>query len=483
MRSHLRLLSIAAVCIVILSASFAIASIHSSAQYKRLNMTPLSPRLEQVFTKTKTVCFGRFVIDVPATATVVFGRMTVNYEIDHYPGEAGMADKHIATRLAKIDEDAYRNKKMNTPGSLYRQVLDGGIAGQKTFVGADSDSYQIYSYVPVGADLFLFETSSNSLDTKIIKQEIADLESVARQLRARAEDEVPAEPGICLAGGFINMNPEFENISMGVRLAEFPDVHLSISTLKNNFDASDSTKLETRLKAAEREAGQDGLRGLYSSIKFFRRAPRKIGDWDGEEALARMPSEKGKGESHHQFLFYAVGAKNDIMRPIADVKLDTGVDGNETGAKPPSLSDEEAVALWDKLTGSIRGRPTAPSAKTSDNGPQPLGTHASAGQACPQGGWWDCGNEGSGIETTGGSREYFRPGERMPQAVLFQRPTLGQRFKREQPTFQSDIPSVWRLVAYDQNTLDKIAASFAATANSSPPNSPASDAPAAGNLI
>jgi hypothetical protein len=482
MRSRLRLLSIAAVCIVILSASFAIASIHSSAHFKRLNMTPLSPRLEQIFAQTKTVCFGRFVIDVPATATVVFGRMTVDSEIDRYPGEAGMADRHIAERITKIDQDEFFNKDMNTPGSLYRHVLDGAIAGQKTVVGANNDAYQIYSYVPVGTDLFLFEVGSMR-ETEEVRQEIASIESIARQLRARADDEVPAEPGICLDGGFINMNPEFENISMGIRLAEFPDVHLSIETLKNRESVAEYERLETRLKAAEREAGQDGLTALYSSIKFFRRAPRKIGDWDGEEALARMPAEKGKGESHHQFLFYAVGAKNDIMRPVADVQLDTGADGYETGARPPSLSDEEAVALWDKLTGSIRGRPTAPSAKTSDNGPQPLGTHASAGQACPQGGWWNCGNEGSGIETTGGSREYFRPGERMPQAVLFQRPTLGQRFKREQPTFKSDIPSVWTLVAYDQSTLDKIAASSAATANSSPPNSPASDAPAGENLI
>jgi hypothetical protein len=186
MRSHLRLLSIAAVCIAILSASFAIASIHSSAQFKRLNMTPLSPRLEQIFAKTKTVCFGRFVIDVPATATVVFGRMTVNSEIDHYPGEAGMADKHIAERLAKVDEDKFLNSDMNTPGSLYRQVLEGGVAGQKTVVGADEDSYQIYSYVPVGADLFLFE-SKRLWQTEKVKQKIASIESIARQLRARRQ--------------------------------------------------------------------------------------------------------------------------------------------------------------------------------------------------------------------------------------------------------------------------------------------------------
>ncbi|MBC7656957.1 MAG: hypothetical protein H7147_07270, partial [Frankiaceae bacterium] len=45
---------------------------------------------------------------------------------------------------------------------------------------------------------------------------------------------------------------------------------------------------------------------------------------------------------------------------VADVQLDTGVAGNSTKAKPPSVTDDEAVALWDRLTASIRARPTTP---------------------------------------------------------------------------------------------------------------------------
>jgi len=84
-----------------------------------------------------------------------------------------------------------------------------------------------------------------------------------------------------------------------------------------------------------------------------------MGDWTGEEALARMPPENG-GFTSHLFQFYAIGAANDILRPVADVQLDTGVKCNATKARQSSVSDEEAVALWDRLTGSIRARPTTP---------------------------------------------------------------------------------------------------------------------------
>jgi hypothetical protein len=343
-------------CVAFLGATSVSAAPYLSENLKRPKMTTLSPRLEHIFAQTKPICFGRFVLDVPATAIVVFGRMTVDFEVWHFPDEAHMVDKHIAKQMLKLDEEKFLNRRMNTPGSLYGKTVEDGVRGQKTFVGARADSYRISSYVPVGGDLYVFETNSIS-NTEEVKKEIAEVGVIAHRLRARADTEIPTEPGICLEGGFIDFNPIYENISIGVRLAEFPDVHLSISTLKNRYEPDEYAKLEVRLQSAERDAIQEGKGELYKRIKFFRRAPRQMGDWIGEEALARMPAEKGSFSSH-QFQFYAMGAANDILRPVADVQLDTGVAGNSTKAKPPSVSDEEAVALWDRLTGSIRARPT-----------------------------------------------------------------------------------------------------------------------------
>jgi hypothetical protein len=328
-------------------------------QIKRTAMTMVSPRLEHIFLNTKPVCFGRFIIDVPATATVVFGRMTVDFEVTHLQSGASGIDKHIADQMVIFEKEKYLSKRMNTPGSLYGQIVTDGIPGQKTFVGADYDSYSVSSYVPLGADLFVFETNG-ILNPKEVRKDIDEIASISRKLRARASDDIPVAPGICLEGGFVNVNPTFENISMGIRLAEFPDVHLSISTLKNGDSVADYEKLENRLKAAERDAIEEGKGELYKRIKFFRRAPRQMGDWVGEEALARMPPENG-GFASHQFQFYAMGAANDILRPVADVQLDTGVKGNATKGREPSVTDEEAVAIWDRLTGSIRARPTTPS--------------------------------------------------------------------------------------------------------------------------
>lgn len=138
------------------AAMTTIRASHFADNFKRPNMTPLSPRLQQIFAQTRTGCFGRFLIDVPATATVIFGRATVKYEISSATGEAGLVEKHIAEKLVLIDENDFLNKKLNTPTSLYPHVIEGGVPGQKTVVGADDGSYKIYSYAPVGADLFIW---------------------------------------------------------------------------------------------------------------------------------------------------------------------------------------------------------------------------------------------------------------------------------------------------------------------------------------
>ncbi len=44
---------------------------------KKANMTALSPRLQPLFEKTKTVCFGRFLIDVREITRVVWGTTDV----------------------------------------------------------------------------------------------------------------------------------------------------------------------------------------------------------------------------------------------------------------------------------------------------------------------------------------------------------------------------------------------------------------------
>lgn len=457
MRSNLGSRSVAAsTCVVLAAAAWLSACDRIPESLKKPNMTALSPRLKPLFDKTRTVCFGRFVVEVPASAVVVFGPAKVPDSLERFESEGGKLDEKVTARESELRSQP---RYPRTQGlTLYKETLDGAMPGQKIVIGWEtfgSSFYKVESFVKVGADVYVQHTQASPKDDEehrsagwTVSQNVAVLNTIARHLRSRADDEMPTDPGVCIDGGFIADNAALthERIAIGIRLKEFPDVHFSIEVNKNQEQLVESNALEPRLKQAEKDTRAAGAGDWYSRVKFFRRGDREINGWHGFEVLARKPAQEG-GSENHQFAFLSHGEIKSPLKPELDVQLDTGVHGNDTAATAPSLTDEEAVALWDKLTSSIRVRPTGGAVKTSDATPPkaPLGELAATGRACPQTGWWECIEQSRPVQE--GRRQFFRTGERMPHAVLLGEPSVWQKLKGEQPSYKT--ATVWKLVDYD----------------------------------
>lgn len=444
-----RIRSIALSCALAVSiVALFVTAASSGAKSTRPNMSLLSPRMASIFATTRTICFGRMLIDVPATAVVVFGPAEVDTRITRYPDEAARIEQHMAEVLTKIDEDrSYLEKEFLTADSMYGKILDGSVPGHKLVVGESSGFYKLHSFIPLGNDLFVLQDHSISPRGTELQDEISNQKSTAKRMRSRAEGDVPTEDGSCIDGAFIAGPAQYEIISLGVRLKEYPDVHFSIDMRKNQKFLSQGGQIEQRLRLAEKNAIDAGEGAWLARIKFFRRGPRKLHQWEGAEVLARKPAQKEAGESHH-FAYYSSGEPDAPLQAAMDIQLETGVEGNRSSATKPGLSDEEAIELWDVLLESIRVRPIG-ELKSSDAAIPPLGTYASAGQPCPHGGWWECSEGGAAVDIVGGRRQYFRTQESMPQATLLTPRSLWQRVKGEHPTFQSRIATVWKLAKYD----------------------------------
>ena len=105
------------------------------------------------------------------------------------------------------------------------------------------------------------------------------------------------------------------------------------------------------------------------------------------------------------------------------------------------------MALWDKISSSIRLRPTQERKPVAaEPPPTPLGTYSLAGDRCPESGWWACGVGGGAIGVLGGQRQYIKKGERMPQALLLPPQTLWEKLRGMQPSFESKTQTSWKLV-------------------------------------
>lgn len=399
---------------------------------KRPDMTALSSRLEMIFQTTSTVCFSHFTIEIPSTAVVVYGPAVAEASIEYFPGAAAAINERVNAQLAAIEEyRMFLNAQNIIDYPLFGKTINGSLPESKIAFGSKNQvGYDLYAFFPVGGHLFV-QTVNSSLQHE---RRIRTLNSVASSLRLRAHNEIPTEPGSCIDGAFIPIPLQYEKVTLGIRLKEFPDVHFSIEVQKNQNRVRESGDLETRLRNAEIAGGE-----WFSRVRFLRKGERQLGAWIGSEALALKPAQEVEKQSH-EFHFISLGEPNTPLQPRVDIQLDTGASGHQQGAVTPSLTDAEAVALWDKLTSSIRVRATDGSKKIKT----PLDTTAETGTVCPESGWWLC-DEGGALQSD--RRKHVDAGEPMPYTTVSGHQTLWQKLKGERPKFRA--ATVWKLAEYD----------------------------------
>jgi hypothetical protein len=424
---------------------------HHQKKWKAPNMTALTPRLQAIFVKTKTVCFGRFMVDVPASVIVAWGEADIPVGVNFYQGGI----QEMKTLEKKFIDELNSEKAINHDDvplliSVDKVIQPEGniIIGYEDFQSIDG--LKINGYFKLKNDGFIIDTRPLRDDKD---ETVALIKSIARRLRQRAETEIPTEPGNCIEYAFLPdepgppKEPPAELISIGFRLKEFPDTHLSIQLRPSNPHYSESDSLEWQLERLEKNLKAEDPHHPRLKTIYFRRGARTIHDWiNGFEGLSRSP-EQADFYSIHDFALDFRGVPSDPLKPYADIRMQTGVANNAAGATKPSLTDEEAIAVWDKITSTIRVRPTSSTPeKTAGSSTQPhapLGELAATGRVCPQSGWWEPDESG---EIRGSRRQHIKAGERMPHVVSLGEPSLWQKLKGERPSYRT--ATVWKLVGY-----------------------------------
>jgi hypothetical protein len=449
LRMHISVLKYLPLVAIATTVMLMTACDHNPRQWKTPNMTKLTPRLQPMFENTKTVCFGRFMVDVPTTAIIAWGGTDVPLGVTIY--SEGVDEVNV---LAEKFIDELNSKKAINHDDVPLLLAVENMAEPKGKIVTGYESFQSINGLKING-YFKLNSDGVIIDSRPLRDDrdstIADIKSIARRLRQRAEIEIPTEPGNCVEKFFLpdalddEKNHPGEHIRIGFRLKDFPDAHLSISIAPSNPHDPESDSLQRQWKRIKETSTTPEEKKALASIKFYRESARQIHDWKtGYEVLVRNPDEE-RVHSYHDFQIKFTGVPHDPYKPYADIQFQTGVANNAAGATKASLTDEEAIAVWDKITSTIRVRPTtATPVKSADAGPRlPLGELAATGRTCPQTGWW-VPDEESG--TKGGGRQHIKKGERMPHVGLQGAPSLWQKLKGEQPVHQT--ATVWKLVAH-----------------------------------
>ena len=405
---------------------------------------------------TQTYCFGRFLVDLPKTVQVngqrseyMFGAIetgrTPPKQNIHQDGFVEMMKTREAELRAGKHEEKFtlvEVRSTNLPKARIFKLT-------KKLISLSAFGFEAYQ--SNGGVLFSMQQLSVGADG--IDSVLKDLETrLLPNLRARKSNEIPGEPGFCIKEGFIADNgktEQYEKAGISFKFKEWPDVTVLVS-------ATRSSKLQPTLTERTSKPFPAEFAEAAKKIKVLRQGKRVVGPLQGEEILDSLPTEEGYFV--HHFVWDTQGKPDSANEPALYFKFETGVNpGNGSRTIRPSLTDKQAIELYDRIVNSIRLRPTTPG-KTSDTSINPSGNDSpvsprlplkskiTSASNCPQTGIWECAADAPGITER---RRFIETGQPMPYGVT-QKPAKGMGGLLGK--MDDDTEEItWTLVGYDKD--------------------------------
>ena len=401
--------------------------------------------------KMTTVCIGRFLIDLPEETRLELANPRIHgFDISSLDEPESDFQVRLAQREARLRATPDHFGGNKNVESVREVTTENGLTG-KIFIhsrtvmegtrmrGLEQERYR-FEGVAIEALLHGRGMSFDLSATDYDPAKIENLSKLVAKLVPNPTNETPTEPGFCLYRAWFRdplTADQGEKIMMHAQLPSHPDVRFLYMLAAGNKPATQSL-LE---RSAVTEAGLTS--DEKKRISRLRADRRTIGGIIGDELARRFVEQNDS--INYSFWWEVDGTEDSVFVPHVLFQMDTGE--SDHGPVPSSLSQEAAIALWDKISSSIRLRPTQERKPVAaEPPPTPLGTYALAGERCPESGWWLCGDGGGDIGVLGGQRQYIQKGAHMPQALLLPPQTLWEKLRGVQPSFESKTQTSWKLV-------------------------------------
>jgi hypothetical protein len=403
--------------------------------------------------KMRTVCVGRYLVDVPVQAEVSMSHERIDgFAIETIEESEVRFHERVSAREAEIGAQGAGAGTKGAGGMVEaRDLRIPGMVG-RTFVYGRTRTHGFEHGQRVDTEWVSVESHAHtkglsvSLSAKYVDDgDARAAEALLVQLRLRGDNEVPNVPGFCISHAvFAEPLPPHttEHIAMHVGLPGHPDLAMSLVSMPGG---GSDPNLVARTAQTDATISPDAL----LRITKLREGKRTINSIHGEEVLVR--AREFNFTTTYGFNWETPGINDDPLQPYLSLELQTGI-SERPGGKPTdtSLHEDALLSLWDSIASSIRVRKNNPPSSGPGRDPGPsgpkLGARASAGEICTHSGWWRCSEGGPGMDVHGGQVQYMRKGDRMPQALLLPRQTLWQKLKRVQPSIESPAPTAWTLI-------------------------------------
>ncbi|AZN37452.1 T6SS immunity protein Tli4 family protein [Iodobacter ciconiae] len=303
---------------------------------------------QAMFERTKTYCFGRYLVDMPNEAELAGeGNSYKELQIKSKKMSSELFEKTI-----KEQEGILKNEK-NTRSYKYVETRFAGNKNQRMIVSSrfafNDKAFGIDTYKRT-TNGYSFITSDRSFDDVRINDILNGYEQYLNQVRYRPQNEIPKEPGFCFENGFVandGKTQQVEAASLYFVLKNHPYVKIRIES--NVYFKQEQSLLE-RIHAS------GIIKKIGQKLKYNKEGKRNINGLNGEEALTALPSDDETGIAHI-FTWETLGEIGNPLLPSINLEIKTGESGGGQ-TLPSTLSNQEAMALYEAIVKTIRIRPS-----------------------------------------------------------------------------------------------------------------------------
>lgn len=309
--------------------------------------------------RMKTLCVGRFLVDLPADASVHIGRIFVSgYDVTSSVEES---DQEYSERAEKIKAGIVESN-----GEVQHRVLESvmpisfaeGRGTVLTYNRRDAKAFEGKRIVTIeDIDVQgIVRISGVSITATAEGMALDSGNGLARlfeRFRALAPDEIPQERGFCIGHAVVRDpydHPENEGVVLFAGLPGHPDVNIVLSSMAGTDPAPRLLKRH----AASRERRPFFMRWAFTNL---RERERTINGLTGDELVIRV--REPNFTTGYSFQWEVQGEPDDVLAPLLTLEFESG-SNPVAGGKPlsSSLSEERMFELWERIASSIRLRPT-----------------------------------------------------------------------------------------------------------------------------
>ncbi|QEM82115.1 T6SS immunity protein Tli4 family protein [Halomonas binhaiensis] len=345
-------------------------------------MTEDEQRTVQEYTDSLAqVCIGRFMVEMPKRMELAYSSLSVNdAKISAQPMSRQMYERLITRRQREL-ENMERVDPEDAPflKNIIREE-DLVIFDRNEDTGTSDSGRVLEGYRLIDNTMFKVSVKATDLsDDKYTewRTHLTDNKSGRMQeirylldnLSPLASGDIPEKPGLCFENGFLAGGAEgtipgheapfrIENVTMRYIDRERKDVYFNITT--DSWLHQDTTLLDS-LSEAKDSLSQDDNGALLRHGKVALE-----GIDQAEELLVAMTNTASRNDIRYtDFSLEANSLEGNRLAPQVVIVLKNGAysmvvdEKDRENLEKPSLTDAEAIGLWDAVTRTFHPRPGA----------------------------------------------------------------------------------------------------------------------------